>query len=123
VGLLPGMKNEANEARENKDIAAKEPDDNDDDASADEKKGGGLVTSMVKRVHHKIFRYQRSKRAWIDQEYQPEKMLWRGVIGLEPGTAEYDRVVAEEPVLKEFFNVGRRVVVVWKNKIYRIVGK
>ena len=110
IGLVPGSKGEAEDKK-----AA--------DKDKDEKKEDEAAAFLVKHVHDKTFHYERSKAAWVDQVYKPETMAWQGMIEVQAGTKEYDRIVAEEPVLKEFFNIGRRVVVVWKRKIYRFLGK
>lgn len=74
---------------------------------------------ITTRIQDKVFRFERG--VWIDQEYKPTLMSWR-VLKLNRGSKEYEQVLAAEPQLKEFFSHGP-MLLVWKNKIYKVVGK
>lgn len=73
---------------------------------------------LAVRRRDKVFNYQGG--FWVDSGYKPE-MAWR-VTKLTMDSAEYDQVIAAEPLLKEYFTHGP-VIVVWKDKIYKIVSK
>jgi len=70
------------------------------------------------RVHDKVFNFQAGM--WVDQAYKSD-MAWR-VIKLVQESDDYKRVLADDPQLKDFFERGS-VIVVWKDKIYKIVAK
>jgi hypothetical protein len=70
------------------------------------------------RVHDKVFNFHAGM--WVDQAYRPD-MAWR-VTKLVQDSDDYKRVLAEDPQLKDFFERGS-VIVVWKDKIYKIVAK
>jgi hypothetical protein len=55
---------------------------------------------------------------WIDEAYRKETMEFR-LLRLERGSKAYEDVLAKEPQLREFFDHGP-ILVVWKNKIYRV---
>jgi hypothetical protein len=55
---------------------------------------------------------------WIDEAYKEETMLFR-VQRLTRDSKDYKDVLAKEPQLKEFFDRAP-ILVVWKNKIYRV---
>ncbi len=76
------------------------------------------VSPLIRKLRDKTFRFERG--IWIDQAYKPEIMAWR-VTRLTRGSQDYDRLLAEEPLLKEFLNLGR-VIVVWQDKIYRVTS-
>jgi hypothetical protein len=48
-------------------------------------------------------------------------MQWR-VTKLVRGTEEFDRVLKEEPELKPFFE-KESIIVIWHDKIYKVVPK
>jgi hypothetical protein len=72
---------------------------------------------MVKHLRGKVFR--RVKGMWIDQEYKPEMQEWRRWT-LTRGSEGYKRALAEEPLLKEFFDHAP-ILVVWKDEIYKVL--
>jgi len=72
---------------------------------------------MVGRWRGKVF--LRVKGMWIDQEYKPEMQEWRCFV-LPRGSEQYKRVLRDEPVLKEFFDKGP-ILIVWKNRIYKVL--
>lgn len=83
-----------------------------------EEAGADVPRSMTIRINDKVFRFVQG--VWEDQAYKDE-MRWR-VLKLVRGSREYDQVLAAEPQLKEFFARGP-IVIVWKDKIYKVVGQ
>jgi hypothetical protein len=77
------------------------------------------VSPLTIKVRDKKFSFQRG--IWIDQAYKPEIMYWR-VSRIVQGSKEYERLLAEEPQLKEFFNLGK-IIIVWRDKVYRVNDK
>jgi Putative zinc-finger len=75
--------------------------------------------SLIKRLRGKTFRHVRG--VWIDDQYDAEMSAWR-LTWLRRGSEAYNRVLAEEPQLKEFFDFGP-IIIVWQDKIYRVTGK
>ncbi|MFN0086619.1 MAG: zf-HC2 domain-containing protein [Blastocatellia bacterium] len=73
---------------------------------------------LIVRIHNRVFRFEDG--TWIDQEYKPE-MQWR-ITKLIHGSAEFQRVLEQEPQLKPYFD-KRSIIVVWRDKIYKITGK
>jgi hypothetical protein len=69
------------------------------------------------RFRGKVF--VNDKGMWIDQEYKPEMQQWRRWT-LTPNSEQYKRVLADEPLLKEFFDHGP-ILIVWKNQIYKLM--
>ena len=72
---------------------------------------------LVKHVRGKVFRFQ--KDTWVDQEYKPEMQEWR-LWTLKRGSEAYKRALAEEPLLKEFFDRAP-ILVVWKDEIFKVL--
>lgn len=95
-GLLPDSERRA------KPDKPKEPDDD-------------APKPMLIPIRDKLFRFERGML--IDREYNPETQEWR-VWTIERGTEQYKKVLAEEPLLKEFFDRGP-IIIVWKNRIYK----
>jgi hypothetical protein len=81
------------------------------------------VSSLVRKVRDKTFIYQKRSGGgvWVDQAYKPELMYWR-VTQIARGGKEYERLLAEEPQLKEFFSLGK-IIIVWGDKVYRVIGQ
>lgn len=73
---------------------------------------------LAVRRRDKVFNYQGG--FWVDSAYKPE-MAWR-VTKLTLDSAEFDQVLSAEPLLKEYFAHGPAIVV-WKDKIYKLVSK
>lgn len=73
---------------------------------------------LTVRVHDKVFSFQSG--IWVDHDYKPD-MAWR-VTKLVRDSEEYKQVLAAEPQIKEFFE-RNSVIVVWKDKIYKVVSK
>lgn len=74
---------------------------------------------LISRIHNRVFRFENG--AWVDQEYKDELMKWR-VTRLVHGSDEFNRVLAEEPQLKPYFD-KTPILVIWRNKIYKVVAK
>jgi hypothetical protein len=74
--------------------------------------------SLIRHLRGKTFRYVRG--VWIDDQYDAEMSAWR-LTWLRRGSEAYNRVLAEEPQLKEFFDFGQ-IIIVWQDKIYRVQG-
>jgi hypothetical protein len=72
---------------------------------------------MLIPIRDKVFRFE--KGMLIDQEYNPGLQKWR-VWTLPIGSEAYKQVLANEPLLKEFFDRGP-ILIVWKNRIYKVV--
>lgn len=78
-------------------------------------------------IRDKIFCFEKCKGPdlekirgmWIDREYDFEKQKWN-VWTLKSGGDEYKQVLAAEPLLKEFFD-HRPILIVWKNRIYKVL--
>jgi hypothetical protein len=83
-----------------------------EDASTD------ATRTMAVRINDKLFRFERG--VLVDQAYKDE-MQWR-VLKLVRGSREYEQVLAAEPQLKEFFARGA-ILIIWKDKIYKVVGQ
>ncbi|MGH9832512.1 MAG: hypothetical protein ACRD9Y_05800, partial [Blastocatellia bacterium] len=67
---------------------------------------------LTVRIRDKVFRFEQNM--WIDQAYRPEVARWR-VTRLVRGSKEFERVLADDPQLKEFFDQGP-IIIVWKDK-------
>lgn len=70
------------------------------------------------RRRDKVFNYQSG--FWVDSAYKPE-MAWR-VTKVVLDSEEYKQLLAAEPLLKEYFAHGQAIVV-WKDKIYKVVTR
>jgi hypothetical protein len=70
------------------------------------------------RIRDKVFVFRREVNMWYDEVYKEETMQFR-LLKLTRDTKEYKEVLAKEPMLKEFFDHGP-ILVVWKNKIYKV---
>lgn len=73
---------------------------------------------LTVRVRDKVLSYQGG--IWVDSTYKPE-MAWR-LTKLVRDSDEYKQVLAAEPQLKEYFDRGS-IIIVWKDKIYKVVNK
>jgi hypothetical protein len=78
-------------------------------------------------IRDKIFCFEKCKGPdlekirgmWIDREYDFEKQKWN-VWTLPRGSEAYKQVLADEPLLKEFFDHGP-ILIVWKNRVYKVL--
>ncbi|MNC98499.1 hypothetical protein D3C83_164770 [compost metagenome] len=66
-------------------------------------------------MRDKTFRYDNGR--WIDADFKPEFLPPR--TRLDRNGTDFERVLAEHPELKPFFDLGR-VIVVWKGKVYEV---
>ncbi len=73
---------------------------------------------LAVRRRDKVFNYQSG--FWVDSAYKPE-MAWR-VTKVVLDSEEYKQLLAAEPMLKEYFAHGQAIVV-WKDKIYKVVAR
>ncbi|HVF31327.1 MAG TPA: VWA domain-containing protein, partial [Pyrinomonadaceae bacterium] len=55
---------------------------------------------------------------WVDAEFRPE--LKQAEVNLKFASDEYFAVLGREKELAQWFSLGEEVVVVWKNKVYRV---
>jgi len=55
---------------------------------------------------------------WVDAEFKPE--LKQTEVNLKFASDEYFALLARERELAQYFSLGEEVVVVWKNKVYRV---
>jgi hypothetical protein len=74
---------------------------------------------LIRHLRGKTFRFVRG--VWIDDQYDAEMSAWRITL-LRRGSEAYNRVLSDEPQLKEFFDFGP-IIIVWQDKIYRVTGK
>jgi putative zinc finger protein len=98
--------------------AEKDKDDTDENDGA----GKGEYersNKLIKYFRGKTFRFIRGY--WIDDKFDSEMSAWRITL-LRRGSEQYNRVLAEEPQLAEFFDFGP-IIIVWQDKIYRVTGK
>lgn len=73
-------------------------------------------TSAVRRVADKTF-YLRDG-VWTDAEYKQQSSLQQTTVTF--GSDEYFALLKREPKLAEFFALGERVIVVYKNQVYLV---
>ncbi|HEU0174081.1 MAG TPA: zf-HC2 domain-containing protein [Blastocatellia bacterium] len=76
---------------------------------------------MVVLIRNKVFDFKKGikKGMLIDHEYKPETDKWR-VWTLERGSDQYKKLLANEPMLKEFFD-NAPILIVWKDEIYKVL--
>ena len=55
---------------------------------------------------------------WVDAEFKPEQKQTE--VNLKFASEEYFAVLNREKALAQYFALGEEVVVVWKNKVYRV---
>src|SRR5262249_18571728 len=72
--------------------------------------------NQIRQIAGKTF-YLRDG-VWTDSEFKVEAKL--PAVTLKFASDEYFNLVGQEPKLAECFALGRRVVVVWKGKVYRV---
>jgi Ca-activated chloride channel family protein len=68
-------------------------------------------------VANKNFINQNGK--WVDAEFKQENKLPE--VKIKFASNEYFDLINKEPDLAQFFALGKQVIVVWKNKIYRVL--
>ena len=62
--------------------------------------------------------FQNQNNVWVDTEFVKSQNLPE--VNIKFGSDEYFELVDHERSLAQFFALGQQVVVVWKNKVYRI---
>lgn len=77
------------------------------------------LVPMTHKVRDKTFRYENG--VWIDHAYKPDLMSWR-IVRIQSGSREYERLISEDPQIREFLNLGQ-FIIVWDDKIYKIVNR
>ncbi|MCA1593180.1 MAG: VIT and VWA domain-containing protein [Acidobacteria bacterium] len=75
--------------------------------------------SVVRKVGDKTF-YQRDG-VWLDAEFKPDARLPETTLVF--GGDEYFALLKREPQLARYFALGERVVVVFKDRVYRVGAK
>ena len=55
---------------------------------------------------------------WVDAEFRPD--LKQSEVNLKFGSDEYFATLSREKELAQYFALGEEVVVVWKNRVYRV---
>ena len=81
-------------------------------ASDDETSGPMLVT-----FRGKVFDFK--KGMLTDRAYKPEMQKWN-VWAMKQGDELYKRILADEPLLKEFFDQAP-ILIVWGDRIYKVL--
>jgi Ca-activated chloride channel family protein len=74
--------------------------------------------TSVRTVGDKTF--QMKDNEWIDTEFKPSTSLPK--VDLQFGSEEFFNLIAREPKLAEFFSLGKKVTVIFKGKVYRVIG-
>lgn len=77
--------------------------------------GGSSTESQMRQVAGKTF-YLRDG-VWTDSEFKAEDKL--PVVTLKFASDDYFKLIGQEPKLADCFALDKRVVVVWKGKVYR----
>jgi Ca-activated chloride channel homolog len=57
---------------------------------------------------------------WVDTEFKDDSTLPQ--VKLQFGSDEFFSLIAREPKLAEFFALGKKVTVLYKGRIYRVIG-
>lgn len=84
------------------------------DSLADDEAG---ISRAVKKLDLKTFYLQ--GEVWTDSEFDPKAGLSETKITF--GSDEYFDLVTQKPELAKYLSLGEQVVIVWKDKVYRIV--
>jgi len=77
------------------------------------------LESVVRIIHGKTFKLE--GRTWVDQEYH-QLMRSNGSVTMVRGDQNYEKLVADTPILADFFSL-RNVTVVWNGKVYRVLAQ
>lgn len=78
-----------------------------------------LNSAQVRRILDKTFTF--NGHSWVDSDYLNLTTV-SGTMSLSVGDANYDKLIAEFPVLREYFSL-RPSVVVWRGRVYRVSGQ
>jgi Ca-activated chloride channel family protein len=76
-----------------------------------------IPANQIRQVGGKTFYLKDS--VWTDSEYKADSKL--SEVRLKFAGDEYFDLAGKDPKLAEFFALGERVIVVWKNKVYLVV--
>ena len=90
-------------------------------APKDKKSGGEILiqnSAQSQFVANKNFFNQSGN--WVDAEFKEDAKLPE--IKVKFASDDYFELVTKEPELVQYLAIGEQVVVVWKNKVYRIVN-
>ena len=63
--------------------------------------------------------FQLKGEEWVDTQFRESSTLPQ--IEVQFGSEEFFNLIAKEPKLADFFSLGRKVVVVFKGKVYKVV--
>jgi Ca-activated chloride channel homolog len=74
--------------------------------------------SNIRTVGDKTF--QLKNDVWSDTQFKETLTLPK--VELQFGSDEFFNLITKEPKLAEYFSMGKKVVVVYKGKIYKVVG-
>jgi uncharacterized protein YegL len=82
-----------------------------------DKVGGldGYVTS-IRTIGEKTF--QLKEEVWIDTEFKETLTLPK--VEMQFGSDEFFNLIAKEPKLADYFSLGKKVIVIYKGKVYKI---
>lgn len=75
-----------------------------------------IQTGAVKKIGAKTFYLEND--VWIDSEFKAEAGLSETKLSF--GSDDYFDLLTAEKELAPFFSLGKRIVVVWKGKVYRV---
>ena len=73
--------------------------------------------TSVRTIGDKTF--QLKGEEWIDTQFQESSTLPK--IEVQFGSEEFFKLIAKEPKLADFFSLGKKVLVVYKGKLYKVV--
>jgi Ca-activated chloride channel homolog len=73
--------------------------------------------TSVRTIGDKTF--QLKGEEWVDTQFQESSTLPK--IEVQFGSEEFFKLIAKEPKLADFFSLGKKVVVVYKGKLYKVV--
>jgi Ca-activated chloride channel family protein len=73
--------------------------------------------AVISKIGAKTFYLENN--VWVDSEYKTDSKI--SEITLKFAEADYFELIGKEPELGKFFALGEQVVVVWKNKVYRVI--
>ena len=76
-----------------------------------------VKTGTVKKVGAKTFYLENN--VWIDSEFKEEAKLYE--IKIKFASDEFFDLIKKETALAQFFALGEEVLVIWKDKVYRII--
>ncbi len=75
-----------------------------------------IKTGVVKKIGAKTFYLENG--VWIDAEFKAEAKL--AEVKLQFASNDYFDLITKQPDLAQFFALGKQIIVVWKDKVYRI---